>query len=109
MRPRGKRRTQPESLGALVPLLLDDLGFESTRVLTRIVEEWEAVVGRDVAQHARPAAIRGKVLEIETDASVWVQTLRLRAPELLGRLATALGTEAPRELWIRIGNPVQER
>ena len=108
MRARGRRRTQPEALGALVPSLLEDLGFESTRVLTRIVEHWETIAGQDVARHARPAAIRGQVLEVEAEASVWVQTLRLRAPEILGRLAAALGAEAPRELWIRIGRPARD-
>lgn len=103
MRRPGKRRTHPEALGALVPALLEDLGLEATRTLTRISERWEAVVGAHAAPHVRPAAIRGQTFEVEADSSVWVQTLRLRAPEILAKLAAELGPQAPRELWIRIG------
>jgi predicted nucleic acid-binding Zn ribbon protein len=105
VRATGRRRTRPEALGALVPSLLEDLGFETTRVLTRIVDGWDEIVGADAARHVRPSAIRGAVLETEADSSVWVQTLRLRAPEILARLEAALGADAPRELWIRIGSP----
>jgi predicted nucleic acid-binding Zn ribbon protein len=109
MRASKRRRTRPEALGALVPALLEDLGFDATRILTRVVESWEEIVGADAALHVRPAAIRGAVLEAEADSSVWVQTLRLRSPQVLARLAAVLGPEAPRELWIRIGSPVRER
>jgi predicted nucleic acid-binding Zn ribbon protein len=108
MRRPGRRRTRPEPLGALVPSLLDDLGFESTRVLTQIVERWAELVGDRAAVHTRPAAVRGAVLELDADSSVWVQTLRLRSPEILEKLHAALGVEAPRELWIRIGRPARD-
>ncbi|MCC6641426.1 MAG: DUF721 domain-containing protein [Deltaproteobacteria bacterium] len=107
MRRPGKRRTRPEALGALVPALLEDLGFEATRTLSRIVERWETIVGREAALHVRPAAIRGETLEAEADSSVWVQTLRLRSPEVLARLAAELGAGAPRALWVRIGGRPQ--
>ena len=103
MRARGRRRTRPEALAALVPSLLEDLGFEATRILTRVVEGWEQIVGEEAARHARAAALRGAVLEVEAASSVWVQTLRLRSPQILARLAAELGPDAPRELWIRIG------
>jgi predicted nucleic acid-binding Zn ribbon protein len=103
LKARGRRRTHPVALAALVPSLLEDLGFEATRVLTRVVEGWEEIAGEEAARHVRPVAIRGAVLEAEADASVWVQTLRLRSPQILARLAAKLGPDAPRELWIRIG------
>jgi len=108
MRRPGRRRTRPEALGALVPSLLDDLGFEATRTLTQIVERWEEVVGEQAARHTRAALLRGSVLELEADSSVWVQTLRLRSPEILEKLSARLGAEAPRELWIRIGRAVRD-
>lgn len=104
MRRPGRRRTHPEALGALVPAVLEDLGLEATRTLTRIADRWEAIVGAHAAPHAWPAAIRGKTFEVEVDSSVWVQTLRLQSPEILAKLEAALGPEAPRELWIRIGS-----
>ena len=107
MRRPGKRRTRPEALGALVPALLDDLGFDAMRTLTRIGEQWEAIAGADAASHVRPSAIRGETLEVDADSSVWVQTLRLRSPQILARLAADLGPQAPRALWVRIGGRAQ--
>ena len=103
MRRPGKRRTRPEALGALVPALLDDLGFDAMLTLTRIGKQWEAIAGAAAASHVRPSAIRGETLEVDADSSVWVQTLRLRSPQILARLAAELGPQAPRALWVRIG------
>lgn len=99
----GKRRTRPEALGELVPALLDDLGLDATRLLTKIGDAWPQIVGTAAARQSRPSALRGRTLEIETGSSVWVQTLRLQAPAILAKLEAALGAEAPQEIWVRIG------
>ncbi len=99
----GKRRTRPEPIGELVPALLGDLGLDATRLLTKISEHWPAIVGAAAAPHARPAALRGGTLEVETGSSVWAQTLRLQSPAILEHLEAALGADAPRALWVRIG------
>ena len=104
MRPRGRPgKSRPERVGALVPEVLRDLGLaESARAL-RIRERWEQAVGSEVARHCRPVALRDGVLEAHVDSSAWCQTLRLRAPELLGALSRELGDDAPRALWLRLG------
>jgi predicted nucleic acid-binding Zn ribbon protein len=103
---RGRRRTSPQALGALVPTLLDDLGLEGMRKLTRILGCWEKIVGAEASRHVQPSVLRGHVLEAEVDASVWAQTLRLRSPAILAALAEELGAEAPTELWLRVGGGV---
>ena len=68
----------------------------------RLLEPVVVAIERD-APHARPIALRNGALEVAVDSSVWCQTLRLRAPELLDALAQALGDDAPRALWLRLG------
>ncbi len=100
---RRDRRSQPEPLGALVPRVLKDLGLEESARALRVAERWEAVVGEEVARHSRPTGIRGGVLEVTVDSSVWCQQLQMRRPELLASLREALGADAPRDLWLRVG------
>ena len=100
---RRDRRSQPEPLGALVPRVLKDLGLEESARALRVAERWEVVVGAEVARHSHPTGIRGGVLEVTVDSSVWCQQLQMRRPELLASLREALGADAPRDLWLRVG------
>jgi predicted nucleic acid-binding Zn ribbon protein len=100
---RSKRKGQPERLGKLVPRVLKDLGLgESARAL-RVAECWEEAVGAEIARHSRPNALRGGVLEVTVDSSVWCQQLQLQQPQLLRALRDALGDDAPHGLWLRVG------
>ena len=103
MKPR--RAGPPERVGSLVPRVLRDLGLDESARALRIEQSWERAVGAEVAAHCRPVALRNGVLEVQADSSAWCQTLRLRAPELQDRLAAALGGDAPRALWFRLGAP----
>jgi predicted nucleic acid-binding Zn ribbon protein len=69
----------------------------------RIVACWEEVVGSEIAGHARPSALRGEVLEVTVDSSVWSQHLQLRRVEVLEGLRAALGSGAPADLRFRVG------
>ena len=92
----------PERVGTLVPAVLRDLGLDESARALRIEEGWEGALGAEVAAHCRPVALYDGVLEAHADSSAWCQTLRLRAPELLDRLAAALGGDAPHALWFRL-------
>ncbi len=101
MRRRG--RSEPRSLGTLVPGVLGELGLERTRALMRIVERWETAVGPEVARHCRPTALRQGVLEATAESSVWCQQLQLQRQAILDALRRELGDEAPTDLWLRVG------
>ena len=94
----------PERVGKLVPAVLRDLGLDESARALRIQEGWEGALGAELARHCRPFALRNGSLEVHADSSAWCQTLRLRAPELLDRLARALGPDAPESLWFRLGD-----
>lgn len=101
MRPR--RSGPPESIGALVPRVLDDLGLGGASRVVRIAERWEAAVGAEVAAHSKPYALRGEILEVAVESSAWSQELKLREPQIVAALTRALGHEAPCALLLRIG------
>ncbi len=97
------RKSRPEPLGALVERVLKDIGAGDSARVMRIADRWEEAVGAEIAAHCRPTVLRGGVLEITVDSSVWCQQLQLRGPEILEALRAALPAEAPSELWFRIG------
>ncbi|OGL61072.1 MAG: hypothetical protein A3J27_08235 [Candidatus Tectomicrobia bacterium RIFCSPLOWO2_12_FULL_69_37] len=69
----------------------------------RVFRVWEAAVGGALARVARPAAVRHKRLFVEVNDSAWLQELKLREAELLGRLNEALGAEEFTALTLRLG------
>ncbi len=100
---RRRSRARFESIGSLLPRVLNDLGLNDTARVMQIAARWEEAVGRELAEHCRPTALRGELLEATVDSSVWCQQLQLRTPEILAALRRELGGEAPTGLWLRVG------
>jgi predicted nucleic acid-binding Zn ribbon protein len=86
------RRTQPRPLSHAIAALADRLAPQTT--LAEIQRVWPDVVGPVIAAQAEPTGEREGVLRVTCSAAVWAQELDLMGPELVGRLNTALGTEA---------------
>ncbi len=97
------RRSKPRPLSALVPRVLEDLGLNDATAILRISDCWERAVGREVALHCQPRAMRGPVLEATVDSSVWCQQLQMRKADLLAALARELGDQAPADLRLHVG------
>jgi predicted nucleic acid-binding Zn ribbon protein len=96
-------RRAPESLGTLLPAVLRELGLDETARVLRIAQRWEESLGSELAQRCRPQALRGDVLEVSVESSVWSQQLHLRIPEILEALRRVLGDDAPSKLRLRVG------
>jgi predicted nucleic acid-binding Zn ribbon protein len=97
-----RRRSEPRRVGAVLPRLLDELGFGAARAAMRAQESWPAVVGEAAAAHSGVEALRGRTLEVAVDSSVWGQQLQLRTSEILAGLRDLLGDDAPAELRFRL-------
>jgi predicted nucleic acid-binding Zn ribbon protein len=80
--------------------VLADLGAGATARAVRIADRGEEAVGREIADHSQPVAIRGEVLEVSVDTSVWCQELQLQTPEILAALRRVVGEDAPSEVWL---------
>jgi predicted nucleic acid-binding Zn ribbon protein len=99
--PRPRRpKSRPQAVGELVNRVLADLGAGATARAVRIADRWEEAVGREIADHSQPVAIRGEVLEVSVDTSVWCQELQLQTPEILAALRRVVGEDAPSEVWL---------
>ncbi len=100
-RPR-QSKSRPEAVGALIDRVLADLGAGATARAVRIADHWLDAVGPEIADHSRPVGIRGDVLEVTVETSVWCQQLQLRIPEILAGLRRSVGDDAPARVWLRV-------
>lgn len=102
---RRRRKSNLAEIGGEIERVLSDLGLDDAQRAFRIGECWEGAVGPEIARHSRPTALRGDVLEVAVDSSVWAQQLQLQRPRLLAALARALpeGQTPPGALRFRVG------
>ena len=75
----------------------------------RIWKLWDGVVGKRIAQHARPSWIKKGVLLIKVTDSVWVQELEFKAETIKERLNKNLQREAIKRIRFRVGAPLDSR
>jgi len=103
---RRRRKSNLAEIGGEIERVLSDLGLDDAQRAFRIGECWEAAVGPEVARHSRPIALRGDVLEVAVDSSVWAQQLQLQRLELLAALQRVLpeGQAPPSALRFRVGS-----
>lgn len=107
--PRGSRSVEPRSSGAhpddrdpqtldaTVGRLIAEQGWSKDVRVHGVFSRWEALVGRDVAQHVTPVSYvpddeqGGGRLVVRTDSTAWATQMRLLAATVVRRLNAELG------------------
>ena len=88
---------KPERIGDEVKRELGRFGPAAG--MGEIVKAWPGLVGEQIARNAWPARIaRDGTLHVATSSSAWAFELAQLAPQLLERLAGALGEASPQGL-----------
>jgi len=88
---------EPEPIGEGVRRELKRFG--PSGAIAEIVRAWPAAVGDSIARNAWPARVaRDGTLHVATSSSAWAFELGLLEADIRGRLATALGADAPKGL-----------
>jgi Dna[CI] antecedent, DciA len=99
------RRRPMTRIGELMPATARALGLEDELRLSRAIATFEAIVAERVpaaAGSCRVIRLEGFALDVEADASIVAQELRLRAPELLAAFTAAPGGVGVRDLRVRV-------
>jgi len=101
----GRRRPMTR-IGELMPAAARSLGLEDELRLARAIATFEAIVAERVpaaAGSCRVIRLEGFALDVEADAPIVAQEMRLRGPELLAAFAAAPGGVGVRELRVHVG------
>ena len=89
----------PQTLDSTLGRLVAEQGWGSDVRVHGVFARWDAMVGREVAQHVRPVSFvkddgenpGGGRLVVQTDSTAWATQMRLLAPTVVRRLNEELG------------------
>jgi predicted nucleic acid-binding Zn ribbon protein len=81
----------PQTLDAAMTRFVADQGWGTELRVHGVFSRWDAIVGTEVARHARPEAFADGRLTVRTDSTAWATQMRLLAPDVVRRLNEVLG------------------
>jgi Dna[CI] antecedent, DciA len=100
----GRRRPMTR-VGDLIPDAARQLGLEDELRLARAIATFEAIVAEHVPAAAgtcRVVRLAGFAIDVEADAPIVAQELRLRSSDVLAAFAGAPGGVGVRELRVHV-------
>ena len=103
------RSDEPRPLRDSLAEVSADLGLPEPDALAFLIQEWESLVGPDVAPHCRLTSLRDGVLRVTVDTAPRGTQLRYLEGDLVERAASLVGADVVRELRVRVGSPSARR
>lgn len=90
----------PQGISAVLARVLGDLGWSAGMNAGRVLEEWDEIVGEQVAAHARPVSLEDGTLVVTASSSAWASQLRMLAPHLITTIEQHIGAHVITELKV---------
>ena len=87
----GPDARDPQTLGSLTSQLAKSRGWAPKVAEGSVFGQWETVVGEQIAEHANPTTLRDGILTVEAESTAWATQLRMVQPQLLAKIAAAVG------------------
>jgi predicted nucleic acid-binding Zn ribbon protein len=81
----------PQLLDSTIGRLIAEQGWGTDVRVHGVFSRWDAIVGREVAQHCAPESFADGKLTVRTDSTAWATQMRLLAPTVVRRLNEELG------------------
>ena len=98
-----KRKTKFVHIGSIIDDVLKTYRRESDGELIKVWHVWNGVVGDPIAQNAKPAAFKGRILLVHVTSSTWIHQLQFLKEEMIAKLNEALGKALIDDLKFKIG------
>ncbi|MEL6364141.1 MAG: DUF721 domain-containing protein [Pseudomonadota bacterium] len=99
------QRAAPPAIARAVDKISRRLAAKTGRVAGFVMEDWPAIVGPELADHCRPAALKGsgprRTLYIDAYSGPAASRIQFMSEVILSRLRERLGPKGPRVLRIR--------
>ncbi len=84
------RSKDKKALGAALPGLIHDKGWEKQVDLYSLFTKWDEIVDKTTAEHTRPLKIVRGVFWVEVDNSAWIHQLQFEKLQILDKLNSIL-------------------
>ena len=92
---------EPVHLRSVLEQLLKDFGTPDISVVTSIVDQWEEVVGIDLATKISAVAISGSELIVRVDDPAWASQINWLEKQLLDKITNLVGEEKITSIRVR--------
>jgi len=92
---------EPVHLRSVLEQVLKDFGTPDITVVTSIVEQWEEVVGLDLAAKISAVAISGSELIVRVDDPAWASQINWLEKQLLDKITSLVGEEKITSIRVR--------
>lgn len=76
---------------------------EGDSELAKVWDLWEDAVGDGIAQNARPAAFKGKLLLVNVTNPIWIQHLQFEKSIIIKKLNDFLGKKLLEDIKFQVG------
>ncbi|WP_438672262.1 DciA family protein [Solihabitans fulvus] len=91
----------PQTLGRLAARIAAERGWTENLTGGQVFAKWPRLVGEDVAQHAKPIALRDGELTVQAASTAWATQLRLLQRQLLAGIAAGVGHGVVKRLKVQ--------
>ncbi len=98
-----KNNRQAVPIGSIINKILESRLQEKDAGLFQVWQLWERAVGEIIAENARPAAFKGKILLVHVNSSPWLHQLQFLKKDIINKVNTALGEDLIEEIKFKIG------
>jgi predicted nucleic acid-binding Zn ribbon protein len=85
------KRGTLQPLAPVVEQVLHQAGLGRVMLLGRLQQQWEAMVGPQIAAVTHPEGLRGRVLFVTVSDAIWLQQLTFYQAQLLQNIRQGLG------------------
>lgn len=85
--------SEPVHLRSVLEQLLKDFGTPDITVVTSIVDQWEEIVGHDLAAKISAVAVSGSELIVRVDDPAWASQINWLEKQLLDKITSLVGEE----------------
>ncbi len=90
----------PQPLGRVVSRLAKERGWNTHLAGGQVFAHWAHLVGEEVAEHARPEALKDGELTVRAGSTAWATQLRLLQGQLLAKIAVGVGSGVVKRMKI---------
>jgi predicted nucleic acid-binding Zn ribbon protein len=99
---------KPEKAADILGRLTNRMGIAARLEKEKAVVLWEEAVGKNIARRAKAVSVRGGVLFVTVQNSVWLQELALLKEGIIEKINTLVGSEVVQDIMFRVGDPRKE-
>jgi predicted nucleic acid-binding Zn ribbon protein len=99
-----KQKAKFEHISSILTDVLKTYRKDADTELVQVWQVWDDIVGGVIAQNAKPAAFKGKILIVHVSSSTWVHQLQFLKKEMIAKLNNAFGKALIDDLKFKIGS-----